>query len=465
MSSIEQFGYRQELKRSLSFTDLLDLRPDLHGADRAVRHLRRRLTAPPAAWSRSRTSSAWSRWCSPRCRTRRWPGPSRWPARSTPTRAGASRAPVGFLAGWVILLDYVLVPGLLYLVASVGHALVRARGAGVGVAGRLRAAQHRRELPRHPDDRADHPDHAGRRAHRAGDLPGHRRGRAGAGQGQTGAADPAVSTPTPSPGRWSSARCRSRCCRSSASTASRCWPRRTGRTRGRSAGRWWPRWLLAGVLFIVQTWVAALLVPDRGRPAGRGRPGGHRLLRRGRVAGGAWLGVLTRRRHRHRLGLRQLAGRPGRHLAAAVRDGPRPAAARASWPRSTPSTRCRPTPRSWSPAVSLVLGLYMATRDDGHHAAQLAGQLRRDDRVPAAARRRGRALRRAAAQPRLVRAPGRAGDRLRDPGARRDQRQRRRPGARLRLARPRAARPASCCTRWAAGPAVRAGHREPRGAS
>src|SRR3954465_9240447 len=27
-------------------------------------------------------------------------------------------APVGFLAGWVILLDYVLVPGLLYLVAA-----------------------------------------------------------------------------------------------------------------------------------------------------------------------------------------------------------------------------------------------------------------------------------------------------------------------------------------------------------
>ncbi|MEV1333174.1 APC family permease [Micromonospora costi] len=33
--------------------------------------------------------------------------------------------PVGFLAGWVILLDYVLVPGLLYLVASVAmHAIV-----------------------------------------------------------------------------------------------------------------------------------------------------------------------------------------------------------------------------------------------------------------------------------------------------------------------------------------------------
>ena len=28
-------------------------------------------------------------------------------------------APVGFLSGWMILLDYVLVPGLLYLIASI----------------------------------------------------------------------------------------------------------------------------------------------------------------------------------------------------------------------------------------------------------------------------------------------------------------------------------------------------------
>ena len=31
-------------------------------------------------------------------------------------------APVGFLAGWIILLDYVLVPGLLYLIASIAMA-------------------------------------------------------------------------------------------------------------------------------------------------------------------------------------------------------------------------------------------------------------------------------------------------------------------------------------------------------
>ena len=45
--------------------------------------------------------------------------PSRWPARSTPTPAAASPPPVGFLSGWMILLDYVLVPGLLYLIAGI----------------------------------------------------------------------------------------------------------------------------------------------------------------------------------------------------------------------------------------------------------------------------------------------------------------------------------------------------------
>ncbi len=41
-------------------------------------------------------------------------------AGSVYTYAGRGIAqPVGFIAGWMILLDYVLVPGLLYLIASV----------------------------------------------------------------------------------------------------------------------------------------------------------------------------------------------------------------------------------------------------------------------------------------------------------------------------------------------------------
>ena len=57
-------------------------------------------------------------------------------------------APVGFLAGWMILLDYVLVPGLLYLIAGVAmNSLISVR-AGVALAGRVRRAQHGGELRR-----------------------------------------------------------------------------------------------------------------------------------------------------------------------------------------------------------------------------------------------------------------------------------------------------------------------------
>ena len=76
--------------------------------------------------------------------------------------------------------------------------------------------------------------------------------------------DPALQRRTRSPGRWSSGRSPSRCCPSSASTASRCWPRRTGAASqiGRAMVA---ALLLAGALFIVQTWVASLLVPDPDR--------------------------------------------------------------------------------------------------------------------------------------------------------------------------------------------------------
>ena len=43
----------------------------------------------------------------------------RWPARSTPMRsADCTRSP-GFFSGWLILLDYILVPSLLYLFSAV----------------------------------------------------------------------------------------------------------------------------------------------------------------------------------------------------------------------------------------------------------------------------------------------------------------------------------------------------------
>jgi hypothetical protein len=47
--------------------------------------------------------------------------------------------------------------------------------------------------------------------------------------------------------------------------------------------------LLAGVLFIVQTWVAALLVPDAPGLLANGDPEGTAFYDAARAAGGGWL--------------------------------------------------------------------------------------------------------------------------------------------------------------------------------
>ena len=80
---------------------------------------------------------------------------------------------------------------------------------------------------------------------------------------------------------------------SSASTASRCWPRRTASRPGRSAARWSPRCCSPASLFIVQTWVAALLVPDPAGLIAKGDAGGTAFYDAAEVAGGHWLSVLT----------------------------------------------------------------------------------------------------------------------------------------------------------------------------
>ena len=52
-------------------------------------------------------------------------------------------APVGFLSGWMILLDYVLVPGLLYLIASIAMNSLISVGPGVALARRVRRCSTR----------------------------------------------------------------------------------------------------------------------------------------------------------------------------------------------------------------------------------------------------------------------------------------------------------------------------------
>jgi amino acid transporter len=116
--SVEAFGYRQELKRSLSFTDLLvyglifmvPIAPfgifgsvfQGSGGMVALAYAIGGLAMAFTAASYSQMSRAFPM------------------AGSVYTYAGRGIAqPVGFIAGWMILLDYVLVPALLYLIAAI----------------------------------------------------------------------------------------------------------------------------------------------------------------------------------------------------------------------------------------------------------------------------------------------------------------------------------------------------------
>jgi amino acid transporter len=122
--------------------------------------------------------------------------------------------------------------------------------------------------------------------------------------------------------------------------------------------------LLAGVLFIVQTWVAALLVPD---PAGlieNGDPEGTAFYSAAEVAGGGWLSDLTALATAIAWGFANAMvaqAATSRLLYAMARD------------RQLPKFLARIDPRHKVPAnatflvaiLSLGLGLWMAARDDG----------------------------------------------------------------------------------------------------
>ncbi|MEQ4724968.1 APC family permease [Nonomuraea sp. B19D2] len=118
MSTIEQFGYRQELKRSLGFSDLMiyglifmvPIAPfGIFGHVFAVSHGMVALAYVIGLVAMAFTALSYAQMA------RAFPM-----AGSVYTYAGRGiAAPVGFMAGWAILLDYVLVPSLLYLVAGV----------------------------------------------------------------------------------------------------------------------------------------------------------------------------------------------------------------------------------------------------------------------------------------------------------------------------------------------------------
>ncbi|NUR91318.1 MAG: APC family permease [Nonomuraea sp.] len=118
MTSIEEFGYRQELQRSLGFADLMiyglifmvPIAPfgifggvfSGSGGMVALAYIIGLVAMAFSGLSYAQMARAFPM------------------AGSVYTYAGRGiGAPVGFVAGWMILLDYILVPSLLYLVAGV----------------------------------------------------------------------------------------------------------------------------------------------------------------------------------------------------------------------------------------------------------------------------------------------------------------------------------------------------------
>src|SRR3982751_6328785 len=117
-AGLEQFGYRQELSRSLGFADLL-----IYGLIFMVPIAPFGIFGSVFSGSGGMVALAYAIGMVAMMFTalsyaqmvRAFPM-----AGSVYSYVGRGIAPpAGFLAGWVILLDYVLVPGLLYLVASV----------------------------------------------------------------------------------------------------------------------------------------------------------------------------------------------------------------------------------------------------------------------------------------------------------------------------------------------------------
>ncbi|MFC0861233.1 APC family permease [Sphaerimonospora cavernae] len=122
--------------------------------------------------------------------------------------------------------------------------------------------------------------------------------------------------------------------------------------------------MLAGLLFITQTWVASLLVPDRAGLLANGDPEGTAFYDAAEFAGGHWLGVLTAIATAIAWGFANslvAQAATSRLLFAMARD------------RQLPRFLGKVHSKSKVPiyatllvaTVSLILGIYMSSRDDG----------------------------------------------------------------------------------------------------
>ena len=121
---------------------------------------------------------------------------------------------------------------------------------------------------------------------------------------------------------------------------------------------------VAGVLFIVQTWVAALLVPNSAQLLAKGDPAGTAFYDAAEVAGGHWLSVLTAVATAIAWGFANALvaqAATSRLLYSMARDRQLPG----FLAKVHPEHRVPENATFLVAAVSIVLGVYMSSRDDG----------------------------------------------------------------------------------------------------
>ncbi|MFI7045581.1 APC family permease [Streptosporangium sandarakinum] len=359
--SLEQFGYQQELRRSLTFTDLLvyglifmvPIAPfGIFGSVYQGSGGMVALTYAIGMIAMAFTASSYAQMA------RAFPM-----AGSVYTYAGRGiAAPAGFLSGWAIMLDYVLVPALLYLIASAAMAsfvpFIPIWGwlivfvllntvvnyTGIQMTARVTKIMLVAELIVLAIFLI-----VGAVALLSG-------------KAQVGALSPLFDSSTFS---WPlvfgavSIAVLSFLGFDGISTLaeeSQVDSRRLGKSMIAALG-------LAGALFIAQTWVAALLTPDRGRLLSQGDPAGTAFYDVAEFAGGRWLGILTAVATAIAWGFANslvAQAATSRLLYAMARD------------RQLPSFLAKVDPRHRVPvnatlltaAISLVVGLYLTTRPD-----------------------------------------------------------------------------------------------------
>jgi amino acid transporter len=359
---VEAFGYQHELKRSLTFTDLLvyglvfmvPIAPfgifggvfQASGGMIALAYAVGGLAMAFTAASYAQMSRAFPM------------------AGSVYTYAGRGIAqPVGFLAGWMILLDYVLVPALLYLIAAVAmNSIISSIPVLVWLVGFVVLNTVVNYLGIEFTARINKIMLVAELVVLAIFLVIGIVALAG-GKGRGFDFSPIYNADTFSLGLVFGAvsiAVLSFLGFDGISTLAE-----ENRDAARSIGKSMIAALaLAGVLFIVQTWVAALLVPDPDTLIAEGDAAGTAFYDAAEVAGGHWLSVLTAVATAVAWGFANslvAQAATSRLLYAMARDRQLPS----FLARVHPTRRVPVNATLFVAVISLVLGWYMTTREDG----------------------------------------------------------------------------------------------------